>query len=205
MPPADKKAKRGRLGPERRAIVSRLVRSGCPIEYPSLLDLYSLRIYLGSAETNFFFPLSSGGTGFVCFARIVAMAPVTFDRFELRLADNTPIPVRWAEYCDEHESYCVHDKVYGGYKADRSINELGRWLKGLEKQFLTLGDEFKGYLVGSTSVSLPVSPVSPANLLLAFIDKFESEFLFPISLAANLSRYTPRSTQARALRQSPPG
>jgi len=187
MPPVNKKdVKRGRFGPERRAIASRLVRSGCPVEYPSLLCLYSVRIYPGAAETNFFFPLTSGGTGFIFFIRIVAMAPVTFGRFELRLADNTPIPVKWAEYCKEHEGFCVHDKVGGGYKAVHSINEFSLWLRGLEKKFLTLGDEFEGFLVGASSVSLTVSPANPANLLLAFVDKFESEFLFPISLAARL-------------------
>ncbi len=46
---------------------------------------------------------------------------------------------------------------------------------------MAYGDDFEGYLVGESSESL----ADARHFLLAFIDKFDREYLFPISLPAN--------------------
>jgi hypothetical protein len=171
----------GSLGPERLAVIGRLLRVGCPIDHAALLRYYPLRIYTGAPGDTKLFPLTNGGTGIFISIRIVAVSRVTFNHFELRRPDNTPIPVRWAEYCDTHSGYCIHDRERG-CKAERSLSDdLELFIRAMQKKFMAYGDDFEGYLVGESSESL----ADARHFLLAFIDKFESEYLFPISLPAN--------------------
>lgn len=171
----------GSLGPERLAIIGRLVRVGWAIDHAALLRHYPLRIYTGAPGTTKIFPLTNGGTGIFIWIRIVAVSRVTFNRFEVRRPDNTPVPVRWAEYCDTHSGYCIHDRERG-CKVERSLSDdLELFIRAMQKKFMAYGDDFEGYLVGESSESL----ADARHILLAFIDKFDREYLFPISLPAN--------------------
>lgn len=171
-------ARYGSLGPERLAIVGRLLRAGWPVDHAALLPHYPLRIY--STGDSKLVPLAKGGTGIIIWIRIVAASRVTFNHFELRRSDNTPIPVRWAKYCDKHGGYCIHDREVC-WKADRSLSEdLELFIRAMQMKSIACADDFEGCLVGESSESL----ADARHFLLAFIDKFESEYLFPISLPA---------------------
>jgi hypothetical protein len=164
------------LTPERLAIVGRLLRIGFPIHHASLLRQYPLRIHVDGGETR---ALTNGGTAILLWIRIAAVSRVTFDRFEVRRADNTPLDVEWADYCDTHEHYCVHDPKRGAWCADHPLSQTLRTILAISpKKCMTYGDVFEGCILGESRERLP------PNILLAFIDTFESEFLFPMSVPA---------------------
>jgi hypothetical protein len=151
----------------------------------------------GSVRTCFF-PLVSGGTGIVVWIRMVAVSRVTFSGFALRKRDGTPVAVRWAEYCDSHKAFCIHEWLHGVLPVSPSImQEVESNLSALKRAFMTAGDEFIGYLVGETSEHL-YSMQDAARMFLVVKAGFEDEYFFPISLASSCSVEKPQSRSATA-------
>ncbi len=167
--------------------IQRLLSAGCPVSHELLLRRYPLRVVMAPVpdiNANLF-PLLGDGTGLMFWTKITAVAPVTIRAFALRDRHGAVIPVRWTEWCDKHEGYCLHDYVGGPLRATQSLNQFADWLKANGKNTIALGDEFEGYLVGISPKSVPVDPNTPTEAFLTITDRFANEYFFPIALFAN--------------------
>ena len=163
---------------QRLIILGRLLRSGFPMNNASLLRRqYPLRIHFDTGKSSFR-ALTHGRTLVCLWIRIVAVSHVTFNRFELRRPDNTTLAVKWADFCTTHEKYCVHDHDREWY-VDHQLGQILRaYVRYLPQKFMTYGDEIEGAIFGEIHERLG------PNILLTFVDGFEREYLFPVTVPA---------------------
>jgi len=184
------------LQPAQWQILRRLQAVGCPLDYEELPEpTYPLRVRCAtSAFGTHLFSLPSG-MGIIVPLQIIASAPITINRFDLR-ADWLRNPVTWVSQCRQHWGnfkwyYCLHGTPHGDlqFKWETALNhrtgnagESKRLSPFIQDGVLKRGAEMKGSLVGTFPDTLPVSIGPKLAATLNIEDLFGKKYPYSVVL-----------------------